>query len=105
MQIIVVYPKGLFGATEDKVMSVDIPKCDDFHVQHYLEMVFRMMNAVDGSDIEKYLKRYQCRSMSVGDMARVQGIWFIVKSVGWQQLDDKDRITELNELVRKKVHE
>jgi len=100
MQMVVVYPKGVFGATEDKVMFIDIPEQHGFETEDYLDIGFRMMNAVDGSYTERYLKKYRCRSMSVGDLVCIEGAWFIVKPVGWQQLDDSVRIAELNEVVR-----
>jgi len=64
MQAIVVYPKEVFHEEHNRVMPIDVPDTGMFP-DSQLNSVFRMMNAVDGSAIEKYLRQYCCRSMSV----------------------------------------
>ena len=52
-----------------------------------LDTVFRAMNAVDGSDIEKHLKSFRCRSLSVGDVVVVEHGTFLCERVGWKNLN------------------
>jgi hypothetical protein len=103
MKIIVIYPQGNLGATEDEVMSIDVsesmfPEPPHEH-HHFLEATFRMMNAVDGGPLERYLRQYQCRSMSVGDLAKVEDRWYRVEGIGWSCIDDSAEVVRLNKLA------
>jgi len=104
MSIIVVYPKEVFGEAEDLVMHIDIEERAGATIPEYLDLVFRMMNAVDGSLTEWYLRQYQCRSMSVGDLVKILDQWFIVRPIGWGKIDAPDEIARLDQLVKDKTN-
>ena len=53
-----------------------------------LEDVFRAMNHVDGSDIERDLNNFGVRSMSVGDIVVNEQGSFLCDRVGWVNLMD-----------------
>ena len=55
-------------------------------VHEDLELIFRAMNCVDGSEIEHYLKEFKCRSLSVGDVVHCDHGTFICERVGWKDL-------------------
>tara|TARA_Y100000034_G_scaffold1017_1_gene1286 strand:+ start:7432 stop:7701 length:270 start_codon:yes stop_codon:yes gene_type:complete len=83
----VVYPAGSFGSdiTERWKIKVDVPA--DADADSICEEIFRMMNRVDGSEIEHYLEEFQCRSMSMGDIVELtDGRHFICDAVGWREL-------------------
>ena len=64
-----------------------------------LETIFRAMNAFDGSDIEKYLAEFQCRSMSVGDIVACDHGTFICAAAGWKQLTSAIDIQTIDNLT------
>ena len=55
-------------------------------VHEDLELIFRAMNAVDGSEIEHYLKEFKCRSLSVGDVVHCNHGTFLCENTGWKDL-------------------
>jgi hypothetical protein len=55
-------------------------------VHEDLELIFRAMNGVDGSEIEHYLKEFKCRSLSVGDVVHCDHGTFICERMGWKDL-------------------
>ena len=59
-----------------------------------LELIFRAMNGVDGSDIEKHLKEFKCRSLSVGDVVDCEHGVFICENNGWKNLHDDPETLE-----------
>ncbi len=75
----------------------DYPYCRSFDLKidfdlmkkpynEFLSTVWRFMNHVDNSSIEDQLNSFKCRSMMVGDMVFVNGLLFLCKSFGWDQL-------------------
>ena len=89
MKATVVYPKTVFNQEHDRVMEIDVP--DDCKP----DGVFRMMNAVDGSDIEKQLRQHKCRSMSAGDYVKLNGTWLKCEMIGWQEVTNPEEIAKL----------
>jgi hypothetical protein len=90
MKITVIYPKGQFGSTEDQEFEIEVelpegsPGPDPLDI---CERVFRMMNRVDGSEIEHYLDKFQCRSLSVGDLVGFpDGRIFCCDMTGWREI-------------------
>ena len=87
LAVIVTYPKDQFGSTEDQNFLIQVPVAPDAPTGHVLNTVFRMMNRVDGSEIERYLKKYQCRSLSVGDIVEFPDERrFRCELVGWKEI-------------------
>ena len=87
----IVYPKGSFGSEIEQRLKIELEvtpvMMHDPVRSGVLENIFRMMNRVDGSDIEHYLKKYECRSMSVGDRVEFEGgtIWYC-SPAGWKEV-------------------
>lgn len=54
-----------------------------------LELVFRMMNRKDDDDeMERYLQKYRCRSLSVGDFVVIGDMTYRCDPVGWTRVDE-----------------
>lgn len=84
MKVTVWYADSLFdpkGYTEVVTLHPDAP-----NVGGALDMVFRAMNGVDGTEANVALK---VRSMSVGDIAEIDGALWRCENVGWSQLFGK----------------
>ncbi|MAG25924.1 hypothetical protein CMI47_10135 [Candidatus Pacearchaeota archaeon] len=86
MNVQVIYPAGQFGSRSDKTFTLKVPHepSDDSH--DILNTVWRYMNHVDGSRVENQLAAFQCRSMSVGDLAVIEGRRFLCEPVGWTEI-------------------
>lgn len=84
-QVTVVYPADS-NRQQDKHMSIKVhvsPDDNDFAV---CERIWRMMNRVDGSEIEQYLDHFQERSMMVGDQVMFDGKTYQVDMIGFRKV-------------------
>jgi len=84
----VIYPAGNLGAkyTEKYLIKVEVSPSDKDY-SDVLERIFRMMNRVDGSEVEQWLEAHKCRSLSVGDLVRFpSGKTFLCENAGWKEI-------------------
>jgi hypothetical protein len=96
--VTVTYPIGSLGPKSDPVrqtaraMQITVPPGED--TIELLDNVWRVMNRVDGSAIERQLNEYGERSMMVGDYVTLSdGRSFRCDVVGWAEYHPP-RITE-----------
>ncbi len=83
----VIYPKGQFDSEYQVEMKLTIPSCKD--VKQDLDTVFRYMNHVDGSDVERQLESFRCRSMCSGDIVEfADGEQWLCEFVGWKKVGE-----------------
>jgi hypothetical protein len=84
----VIYPKGNLGAEGTTIYSIEVDAPVDVEDADWIcDQAFRMMNRVDGSEIEHYLDRFGCRSMSVGDLIQLSdGRTFRCEAIGWKEI-------------------
>jgi len=77
LPIKVTYPKGSFGSedTHHYQFEVEVPGILEYPQNisdtEILDIVYRMINRVDGSPIEHLIEQFECRSMSVGDIVTI----------------------------------
>lgn len=102
MKATIIYPKGNLHngrvggiRPEDFFMPIEIVQ-EGTDLQ-LCEIAWRMMNRVDGSPVERYLEKYQERSMMIGDIVilhKPEGdVKFRVTASGWRVMPN----TEANE--------
>ena len=94
MKAVVIYPAGSLRSGADpspshhrdaaRRMEIQIPECGGDEIAQ-LETIFRMMNCVDGSACEHYLREFKERSMCVGDMVEMNNTTYICDSIGWKK--------------------
>jgi len=71
------------GQVYDRIATIPV---NDIHgTQEKLEHIFRAFNCVDGSEIEA-VDSYKCRSMSIGDIVGIDGIYWLCQPAGWGKI-------------------
>jgi len=93
MDVTIIYPKGNLGDTEQRfeIQVDELPTDEDIYT--LLERAYRIMNRVDGSDFEMPDK-FKCRSMSVGDIAVINGEFWMVANMGFRRIHQHEKDQE-----------
>lgn len=100
MKVLVIYPKGSLNEgnqqppirPQDKQMEVEVDENDLRQLgtpskdEELCEIVWRMMNRLDRSRVERYLDQYRVRSMMVGDIVEISGRRFRVADCGFEPI-------------------
>jgi hypothetical protein len=91
--VTVIYPTGSWASrgeapylSEPERHKLEIEVEDNTPTCEKLELVFRMMNRVDGSPIEAQHAAMKVRSMCAGDMVEMDGLTFICEGMGYKYL-------------------
>lgn len=93
--VFVIYPTGSFASNrrssspylempERHMLEIDVK--EDEPTSDKLELIWRMMNCVDGSEIESQHKAMGIRSMCAGDMIEMDGLTFICEGIGFRYI-------------------
>ncbi|MEU5878162.1 hypothetical protein [Spirillospora sp. NPDC047279] len=91
---------GFFGYQPDhnvvKVFEYNTAPLPGYTLSDVAEDAFRVGNGVDNKS-DDYFRR-ELRTLSVGDLVRIEGQWFRCDAVGWSGLvDDPNDITKAHE--------
>lgn len=90
MKATIIYPKGQFRSTEEERFEIKVspPTVPETKIE-LLEYIYRCMNVVNGDPCE-LPQKLRCRSMSVGDIALLDGEFWMVAGCGFKKLDNHE---------------
>lgn len=73
----------------DHVMDIDVEVEPSDSYEFICSKVVRIMNRVDGSEIEQQLEHYQERSIMPGDIIQADDKRYRLKMVGFEELNNE----------------